>query len=342
MSDKAVRDEWDIPRFERWVRVGVEAYVLEDAGPTAFPEAAHLILNTGSLTLGLKAFADGLNAFRRDNLKQAIAQVLSSLEPSAHYAPVAEQLLVIAVAVTAYPILAILAPKIGEGFFGQSDAEARGSLFAMTLYSVARLAAPGRQDALRCIGELIASSNFKPAHASTALIAACQVDRRRLAEHLAIPGLRQKLKAQFETYDPDGRVRRQVALDILAITGIENFTNALSDLRALDPSIGGAGPDDWLTEALMFSPDSPAQIQVDITNLTAAVRTTPDIAIPITLQSSRLSVSSVRPLGLADRIPGRELADASVDETWRTIQDNLVGMQFNTGRRDYSAGRILQ
>ena len=98
------------------MRVEVESYVLEEAGPAAFPEVADRILITGSLSQGLWEFADGLNAVRRDNLKHAIAQALSSLEPQERFVAVAEQLLAIAVAILAHPVLKVLACKIGAFF----------------------------------------------------------------------------------------------------------------------------------------------------------------------------------------------------------------------------------
>jgi len=223
-------DEWSIDQFKRWVRVGVESYVLEEAGPAAFPETADRILITGSLFQGLREFADGLNAVRRDNLKHAIAQVLSSLEPQERFVAVAEPLLAIAVAISAHPVLKVLARKIGGGFFGQPDAEGRDSLFAMTLYSVVRLATPERQDAEHCLKELIENENFKPAHASTALVALCQVDPQGLVEHLSAFGLREKLAEQFRDYDQDGSVRCKVAQNILAVIGIRNFADALYEL----------------------------------------------------------------------------------------------------------------
>lgn len=250
-------EPWTIERFERWLRVGLESYVLEDAGPVAFPEAAHHILARGSLTAGLAAFTSGLSAARRDNFKQALAQVLAALEPRERNLPVADQLLAVAVATTAYPILSVLARKIGGGFFGQADPDGRDGLFAMALYTAARLAAPGRQDARRCIRELIASDNFRPAHASTALLALCETDPHALGEHLQAPGLRSQLARQFTRYDPDGSVRRMVARDLLSIIGVEGFAEALANLDAMDAESSGGRPDDWLVEALLWAEDPP-------------------------------------------------------------------------------------
>ena len=253
---------WDMHRFERWVRVGVESFVLEDLGPAAFPEAAHHILTTGSLSNGLQQFAEGLDAKPLDDLKHAIGAVLSSLEPRERYVRVAEQLLAIAVAVSAYPVLGVLAQKIGGGFFGQPDPEGRDSLFAMTLYTAARLAAPGRRDAEHCLHELIESDNFQPAHASTALLALCQVDPRGLPSHLSAVGLRRKLTEQFASHDSDGSLRRSVAENVLAIIGLRNFKDALYELAALDPNVWNSGPDDWLTETLIFAETGSLEIEM--------------------------------------------------------------------------------
>ncbi|MCB2262304.1 MAG: hypothetical protein LGR52_05100 [Candidatus Thiosymbion ectosymbiont of Robbea hypermnestra] len=268
-------DEWSIERFECWLRVGVESYVLEGAGAAAFPAAAHRILTAGSLSQGLREFAAGLNAVRRDNLKQALAQVLSSLEPQERFVSVAEQLLAVAVAISAYPVLKVLARKIGGGFFGQPDAEGRDSLFAMTLYSVARLATPGHRDAEHCLNELIKSENFRPAHASTVLLALCQVDPQGLVRHLSKSGLRERLAEQFAIYDPDGSVCHKVAQDVLAIVGLDDLKDALYGLDVLDPSACGVHPDDWLVEFLVFAPDTPLKVAESDGEMKLCSRTTP-------------------------------------------------------------------
>jgi len=248
------------------------------------------------LPSGLRKFADGLNAVRRDNLKQAVAQALSSLEPQERFVAVAEQLLAIAVAISAYPVLKVLAPKIGGGFFGQPDAEGRDSLFAMALYSAARLATPGREDAEHCLKELIESKNFKPAHASTALLALCQVDPEGLFKHLSVFGLREKLAEQFATYDPDGAVRSQVAQDILAVIGIGNLADALYELDALNSSVSGARYDDWLVEALLFTPNAPLRLVGENGKMKLCPRTTPTDCVVLDRRSPPIMTS--RPVGI--------------------------------------------
>ena len=324
MTDSENSDLWTVERFEHWVRVGAESYVLEGASPVAFPEAAHLILRTGSVELGLRAFAERLNAQRRSNLKQAVAQALSSLEPRERFRPVAELLLSFAVAIYAYPILSVLASKIGNGFFGQEDAESRDSLFAMTLYSVARLATPGRDDAKRCLRELIASTNFKPAHASTALIALCQVDPRGLAEHFSTPNLRPSLAEQFKLYDPDGEVKMQVARQIFAIVGPENYRDALCNLEALLPNVAGPSPDDWLAEGVLFTPGSPVEIAEINDDLVWKIRSNPNVIIQIPHCGPKLTSRTIPDVQYHHAVlPNGNLATASrrelIDESVRRM-----------------------
>ncbi len=327
---------WDLAQFERWVRVGVESYVLEDAGPAAFPEAAHLILRTGSLALGLRAFADGVNAYHRDNLKLAVAQVLSSLEPQVRYVLVAEQLLTIAVSISAYPVLNVLAAKIGNGFFGQSDPEGRDGLFALTLYTVARLSTPGRQDAKRCLQALVGSANFKSAHASTALIALCQVDSAGLVAHLALPGLRKKLIEQFIRYDKDGTVRMRVAHRIFAIIGFINLESALHDLDMLSPyaSATKTSPDDSLIDALLFSPDSPLRLENKGVEVVISLRSNPGEFIVVKEQASKLHRPDfTRPAKLP--VYEHAVADMSIIE----LEQEIKGYMSNVFKRTSHSGQ---
>lgn len=276
------QDDWGVARFESWLRVGLESYVLEGADAEAFPGAIRFILECRSLTLGLRTFAEHLNAARRDAFKHAIANVLSAMEPRERYAPVVEHLLSIAIATSAYPILNVLPGKIGNGFFGQADEEDRRSLFTTTLLAVTRLATPGREDAKRCLRALIASDNFRPAHAATALIGLCLVDSGNLAEHLRTAKLRPMLLKQFDQYDEDGSVQKQLAEQILEIIGPEELQRALPELDMLDPDspIGGR-PDDWFVEALFFQPGAPFEITIPIKapEVSIVSRDNPDVSI---------------------------------------------------------------
>lgn len=249
-------DIWSVEYLQRWLRVGLVGYTLEGKGPVAFPDIAHLIMNTGSLPDTFRVLADRLSEESHlMNLKQAVASVLSTLDARERYVPVIEQLLAIAVAIKATPVLKVLGGKIGNGFFGETTGKNDNSLFTMALYTVARLADPDQQDAKRCLYHLIGSANFKPAHAATALIALCQIDPESLPEHLSRRGLRERLAQQFERYDSDSQLRSHVAHQIFLIIGLDNLVNALPKLKIFNSNLMDDA-DDWLIKALTKPDDS--------------------------------------------------------------------------------------
>ena len=269
--------EWTVPQFEQWLRVGVESYVLEDVGCSAFPEAAADLLEGGSLALGVKLFVQELGAKQLQNYKQAVANALASLEPLDEYVPVANALLEIAVATNASPVLHVLSGKIGKGFFGQPDPTARTDLFSTTLYAVERLGAQGREDALKCMHSLIESPNFQSAHAGIALLALCKIDPTSLVSHLEAPGLRKRLQEQFEQFDTDGSLRRKLAHSVLDRIQLTNLKAALPGLQFGDTNNPGRSADDWLVDALFLGPASPLILEGGKLHK----RNDPDIGIPI-------------------------------------------------------------
>lgn len=247
-------DPADQEALKRWLKVGVEAYVLENAGPAAFPQAALDIIGAGgAVELGMRAFSDRLCANERELFKVAIANCLDGMEPRADRVPVVKLLLGIAIELSADAILHVLAQRIGRGFFGGSDLGEQHELFTLTLYTVARLS-HHREVALICLHELISSPMFvnNPALAGTALLALCRAEPQGLDKHLHL--LRGQLTRQFDKLEDPKPAQRRFAEQVLDLIGPVNFVAALPALNCLDPVRSDAGPDDWLLDALVFSP----------------------------------------------------------------------------------------
>lgn len=252
-------DIWNASRFAQWLRSGIEAYTLEDAGAEALPEATAYILRAGSLPAGLRLFTERLNAKRKAALKQGIANALAGLEPDDRLIPVAEHLLAVAVACSADAVLDVVPGKIGNGFFGDPNDTDQQGLFASAIQASVRLASPGHSQALLCLRSLIGSHNFKPAYAGAALIGLCQIDPLRLAQHLQTPKLRSFLQQQFKQFEDDKTLPGRLAETIFGIIGLEGLKQALPNLHTLDPNVPvGRSADDWLVEGILHSQRFPS------------------------------------------------------------------------------------
>ncbi|MGB0721623.1 MAG: hypothetical protein ACPGU7_04425 [Gammaproteobacteria bacterium] len=240
--------------MKRWLKVGVEAYVLEGAGPAAFPEAA-LDINRqdDSVEVGLRAFAETLSANGREALKLAVADCLEDMEPRGDRVPVVKLLLGIAVELSAEAVLPVLAQRIGRGFFGDRAADPDGRLFNFTLYAVANLAR-SREAATSCLRQLIASPLFfaRPALAGTALLALCRAEPEGLLDHMDL--LREALTRMFKQMSDPQPAQRRYAEQIIDTIGPDALIPALDGLDGLDPQSSGINPDDWLLNALLFMP----------------------------------------------------------------------------------------
>ena len=95
-DDRPPFDGFDEARFEAWLRVGLERYLLEDQGPWAFPGAEGSIAQEDYLVLGLRDVYLELNAQGRGHFRHAVAKVLASLEADEKYVGVFEHLLALA------------------------------------------------------------------------------------------------------------------------------------------------------------------------------------------------------------------------------------------------------
>ena len=254
-EDYSPFDDFDEAAFERWLRVGLEGYLLEGKGAWAFPEAAGNIAQQDYLVLGLHDAYLELSANGRGHFRQAVAKVLASLEAQEKNVPLFEHLLFLAAALPAPEVLRVLPARVGNGFFGLTANREGESLFSLTLLTVARLAAP-REEVVDCLHALIGSRHFDFAYAGIALTALCRADDQGLVKHMTL--LRDSLAKMFEEFGTDLEAKRNLANSVFgAVVEFKRFVHALPQLKYFDSSDEHAALDNWFIEALFGGKDAP-------------------------------------------------------------------------------------
>ena len=228
--------------FAKWLKDGLEAYLIKDEGVWGFEHVAVFLQGEEHLALALGHIYRALPARKRAEFRKAVADVMATLEADPVNAPVFEHLLSIAAVLPAPEVLSVLPVRIGNGFFGAMDAEGGRSLFEKTMDAVIDLAAP-TEESRACLEMLIGSRNFNIAYSGLALTTLCRVAPCDFVAHMNL--LRDPLAKMFEQFGTDEETKKRLAERIeLAVTPAVLAKN-LSKLRLSEPSRGDA-EDMWL------------------------------------------------------------------------------------------------
>lgn len=297
-------DSFGLDDLDRWLRTGLEGYLLEGQGAWAFSPVAGSIAKHGYLTLGLRAIYEDMSAHQRALFRQAVANVLASLEPRERNIPLFENLLSLAGLLPVKEVLRVLPARIGNGFFGLTSNRKGESLFTLTLLSVTELAdkAPG-EDVVTCLHDLVGSKNFfDHAYAGYTLVALCTADPTGLVDHM--DRLRLPLASMFAEFETDVDAKRYLAKRVLDAVGLQRIGDALDKLEYNNPACPAVASDDWLVAALfngepklldwreaedriiVFRPDRPT-VEVDIKNQIPYRRSERQTGLSVELASSR-------------------------------------------------------
>ena len=228
--------------FAAWLKVGLEAYLIEDEGVWGFEHVAVFLQSEEHLALALGHIYRELSAPERAEFRKAVAKVMATLEADPVNAPVFEHLLAIAAVLPAPEVLSVLPVRIGNGFFGAMDVEGGRSLFAKTMDAVIDLAAP-TEESRTSLEMLIGSPNFNIAYSGLALMTLCRVAPRDFVAHMDL--LRAPLAKMFKQFGTDDETKKRLAERIaLAVTPVV-LAEGLPKLRLSERGRGDA-EDMWL------------------------------------------------------------------------------------------------
>lgn len=240
--------KFKIGDLERWLRTGLEGYLLENKSIWAFDHLAVFIDQDEHLVLDLCNIYRAFPSRKQAYFRQAVANLIANLEPIERNIIIFEHLLSLAGILPAgSEVLRVLPARVGNGFFGLTKNREGKSLFDLTMMTIAELAVPTK-DAVDCLHALIGSSYFENAYAGMALTALCRTDDKNLADHMAL--LREPLAAMFHQYNVDDTAKQRLAKKILDAIGLKLVVQALDNLVCSEPPKEGVVTDNWFLIAL--------------------------------------------------------------------------------------------
>lgn len=214
--------------FAAWLKVGLEAYLIEDEGVWGFEHVAVFLQGEEHLALALGHIYRELPARKRAEFRKAVAYVMATLEADPVNAPVFEHLLAIAAVLPAPEVLSVLPVRIGNGFFGAMNVEGGRGLFEKTMDAVIDLAAPTKECRI-CLEMLIGSRNFNIAYSGLALMTLCRVAPHAFVDHMDL--LRAPLAKMFDKFKTDEETKKRLAERIEVAVPRDVLAEGLPKLR---------------------------------------------------------------------------------------------------------------
>ena len=301
--------------FAAWLKVGLEAYLIEDEGVWGFEHVAVFLQSEEHLALALGHIYRELSARERAEFRKAVADVMATLEADPKNVPVFEHLLAIAAVLPAPEVLSVLPVRIGNGFFGDMDVEGGRGLFEKTMDAVIDLAARTEESRV-CLKMLIGSRNFNIAYSGLALMTLCRVAPHDFVAHMDL--LREPLAKMFEQFGTDEETKKRLAERIALAVTPAVLAEGLPKLRLSERGSGDA-EDMWLFR----------HIGVDIGERN----------VPVIRSLSEPSLTFEIPDGSSkERFAGRRMGRAGVVEISPRITDfiNQINQQWKAEEVEFS------
>lgn len=170
--------EMQLGDMQRWLRVALVSYFVEDLGRAAFEPIAPAVGEYDDITDDLTAIYKDVPEKTRDFFRQSIAHALATVPPESHNLEVFDALLVLAQQTRASGSFDAIHDRVSKGFFGEHE-----SLYLRAFQTAASLA-DTTESCRRCLDGLINNSRFRPTMAANAIIALCRAWPGRLYDHL--------------------------------------------------------------------------------------------------------------------------------------------------------------
>jgi hypothetical protein len=239
--------------FERWLKVGLEGYLLEDKNIWSFEHIPVFIGHEDHVVLDLRNIYNAFDGQGRALFRQAVANIIANLEATPRNFIVFEHLLLLASVLPAPEILRALPGRIGNGFFGLAASHERKTLFDVAFLTVAELSAP-TSDALRCARSLITSRYYENVYAGLGLTTLCRIYPEGFPGHMAL--MRASINNMFHALEVGEEVKTGLALQILNAVGLDVIAENLHNMILIHPPIEQVASDTWFVDAL-FNPEQP-------------------------------------------------------------------------------------
>lgn len=239
-------------RFGTWLKVGLDAFYLENKGRHAFPPMHPFIGRDYSLAADLAAIYVVLDSSAQAAYRGGIA--ISFAEASLESYQAIATLLDLAVATRAREILPVILDRLRRDW---SDThildDATVDHILRTVASLGINAGPTSltQYSIDCLVQIIQSRAFPPRYAEVSLTQLCRLRPSQIAANLALtrPYLEPLLTYVEDETEDDKREsrRKRIVEKVLQTAGINNV------LPTLDPSLSNLDQQgrDWWSETLL-------------------------------------------------------------------------------------------
>ncbi len=254
-KDIATFGAYDVGQFARWLRAGLEGYLVNKTGVGSFRPLWYCMLQEHSLFGDLENIYDDFSAPQKAMIRQAVVLLLKELPVEQKYEPVFGVLLDFAAAISAVDVLSSI-PARGEGFLILEPVnQDTPSLYSRALHLVVNLANP-IADARPCIERLIgASDSFSCDDAWWALIGLCRVAPEEFVKHVGL--LRGHLVRNLKKWQPTEQGQLNLAGYLVSAVGPDRIKADLPvavQEMGLGPADAGLEVDDPVSGLVdMFS-----------------------------------------------------------------------------------------
>lgn len=242
--------DFDVEKFERWLRVALEGLLLDEIGVINFAPIEYCILREHSLSADLRVVYGAFPAQQKAMIREATARLLAHLPVDQEHAPVFREVLDFSAAIQAYEVLKSI-PARGEAYLIlERDHPDIPSLYSRALETVVELADQSNE-AKKCIRRLIGTPrSFACDHARDALVALCKIAPDDFIEHMAL--LRTPLARNFREFHPTEQALHWLAYDIIKAIGLNAVERDWRLLRVTEESSTDALNDNWFHRAVLL------------------------------------------------------------------------------------------
>lgn len=275
---------FDTADFEKWLRIGLEGYLIEKHGVWDFNPLGVFLGGDDHIATGIARVFGVFPARQQVAFRQAVANLVANLEAGERYVEMLRHLLILARLVHATEILKVLPSVVRSDFFNRINDSINVSLFQWTFETVVELTNP-TQGVVDCLHALIGSRNFDVAYSGLALVALCRAVPEKFIEHMEF--MQRSLASMFAKYQLTEADKQLIARRVATAVGLFVLANWLPRIQLADPCDSATTlSDNWLFDSFFLGEKPILQFQ----HSKIIWHGKPEIAAPYDAQQAKIKL----------------------------------------------------